>query len=201
MPKVTTASPYNFTARSRKDMTAAILSNGGRYDRHEFRGGNFALLAYNVKGYYANLSLDNLLKIWDERKEHELTPQEIDAVISTYNEYEQDLYDAALESARLDLTDSDIYQMDYNGTLHSVEWVFAGRSGGYAVPLKIDHITLIHDSRAEAEDYLLDLPFDDLRTLYRLSQMWTHDLTPEDASEAIEYAAAFDLVVNFAGIL
>jgi hypothetical protein len=136
-----------------------------------------------------------------------------------YKGEEDNLYEIAVEDAWEDVNGSDCYTHLYDGTNCDAKFASYGRSGGYIglngfLKYSDAKSTYIYDFTDHDSDYwnavfrgnpyphgsrasedwfseYRELPFPDLRLLYRLVVMLNHDFTRDAACEAVEHQAAY----------
>ncbi len=156
----------------------------------------YGLFAFNVKVHSTDLSFDHLTKLAIESGElsASVSKRYLDACRELHNE--QKLYDWATESARDGVMDCETYSMLWDGNGAIANWEFNGRSGGWLVLTEFEGIKLAGRSLDFTYSDLADLPFPQLRRLYRFIVQCQHDFNPGNVRSEVEYQAAFDLFSN-----
>lgn len=186
--------PYTYACKKRKDMVAHILDVGGHNDTY-YR----YPLAFNVKGYHADLSFDHLwATIWDQLPFH--TEEYKTYLQKVYQEHEFRLFEIGVEDARRSMTEADCHNTLWSGETFEVIWDFIGSSGGWACPADWNGYHFQNVSDYDFEEMLEEMNWADLQKLYKMVVQWETDLTPQKASREIEYQAAFNLMANYADI-
>ena len=194
--------PFNYPAKSRKDMIAFLTYIGGHCTMH-----NNYPLAFNVKAYGVDLSFDHLWQEYHAKGQGDMTPKPSDLTFQgglayrklceeQYADNEELLFDWAIEDARRSVSDGDCYRMTWHGKLADVKFGFIGRQGGWLVIEEFEGFNLSNVYNSEFEDVLKDMPFETLSLLYRLAVQWEEEFTRKRAEEQIEYYAASTLFVN-----
>lgn len=204
MMKIKMPEYYRAPLKSKRDIIDWITSNFNRpyYDRND---GSWFHWDVSVP-YKTDLSFDRLLEIldWGYIGDSDFVPKEqiIAALRQRYEDNGPDeytLWDCAVDNARESVRDDDGYKMLWDGTDVGAEWWFLGRNGKHLCLAKFDGCDIsrrIGDQ--DLVEYLEDLHTDGkLHTLYKFLVQCNHDFKPEYVQETVEYAAAFDLFVNF----
>lgn len=153
-------------------------------------------LVWDVKLYGLNLDLDHLIAICKENGEwHEIYDEYMDIIKSLYNP--DALYELAVEAAVDGVNRDDTFKELWDGTPLNVEYTQIGRSGGHLAIERWECQRIDFCSTEAAYDFFSDMPYDELRTLYRLVVMLDHDWTREAACQEVEYMAVNLLFANW----
>lgn len=187
---------YRMSARSRADIVAAIMSMSQKraYDHHAYG------LCFNVKVYTPDLSLKNLLRHWrnaDGDSAYTHNPRWLKDVAERYAEHAGSLFEWGTEGACRYFTDdiSSTFRELWDGTKVSVEYGFAGRSGGWLVILEFEGYSFV-DRGIDVDERLMGMDYPTLRKLYQLILMLNHDLSRDKRDHEVEYQAAFCFFAN-----
>jgi len=186
---------YRAPLRRRRGIASFLLSS---YRQHTSQDYGMLLLTWDVKLYGLNLDFEHLLEV--HRQDYNPDDYGEAWLAAARDLYEsQDLNrleEHAAEDARRHVNEDDTYKQLWDGTPLDVEYDFIGRSGGHIALTKFDGAELFTRGRpggllATATIGDLDLPFEDLRRLYRLVVMLDHDFTRGAARAEVEHQAAF----------
>lgn len=195
--------------RSRKAMVNFICGIGG-YQSH----GERSAIEFNVKAYGADLDADNLWKLlvsgkMDVGPDPKLPPEHLAQAKAlfwrVYDEHRDHLWEWAIEEAYDGWKDSDTPFETFAS--HRIDWdhSMAGRSGGHLIMTECEGIDL-RCSEDDLEEKLMEkeppsgayvLPHWKVRALFIICVQNSVDLTPQKASEEVEYRAAWRLWVSF----
>ena len=192
--RLRTPAKYRAPLRSRNAITDYLLNRDGHCSGHDWY-----LFAFNVKAYGVDLDFWHLLDLWiktgepTEDDEWALKqPEYFTAIETAFTDAEEKLFWAGQERAWDDLTDSETYQMLWDGTEIDVEYSGFGRSSGWIVITRLLHEEFnSRDREPDYEEWLNSLSMERLRLVYRFIVQCTADFTQKSAAEAIEYGAAF----------
>lgn len=187
---------YAAPLRSRKAIIAFLIEHP---DYHRSMS-TCSPLAWNVKLYGIDLSYDNLVKKYKESGYAGPWidfPEFTTAAKAKYDEHEKHLWEWGVEDASRGVNENDSNKTLWSGTELDVEYVFAGRSGGWLLMHKFEGKDFTRFSyREEFEEYLSELPFRDLRNLYQLVVQNDHDFAREQVVAEVEYLTAFTFFEN-----
>lgn len=186
-----TKCPYSFPARSRKAMLAYLGAHSSYWPMSSWNRG--FVLAWNVKIYKLDSSgkaapLDYPVQ------------DRFDAQWEAYAENDSHLFWEACENAARLYTDGE--WSNYPG-IEQGEWQFGinGRSGGYMIlsdapawltkPRGWACNRMTWDSRGDYQEWLAELPTDQLRRFYRAIVALDRDLRREACESEVAYHIAF----------
>lgn len=188
--------------RSRKDIIAAILklTDQRSYDYMPYP------FCFNVKMYRVNLDLDNLLAIHKESEDIEkFDPDWLEKINEKYEEVSTDqLYDWGLEDARAYFVEwcntdkpCDTMVTTEDGIkCEGVTYSFEGRSGGW-LSLNTFEGYNFNDRNSDIEETLAEMPFQELRKLYKLISTIAKQVGGNNPEQEVEYQAAFNFFQNY----
>ena len=176
------SNPYQFPLRSRQAMTAYLAEHESYWPMNSWNGG--FVLSWNVKVYHADFSghsgSEPLNPAYDDKW---------DAYVDAHDY----LFWHACEDAASWLLDGD-YSTWPGDDRGSYRFMLNGRTGGHLClmscgivpqPHRWSMAPFIFEGRGHWQDYLSDLPFADLRRLYKAIACMDQDFTGRKVSSEI----------------
>lgn len=183
---------YKMKTRSREGMTEAIVDITNQRAYH-----NHYLLCFNVKCYNVDLDLLNLISLWREYEGDQPYTHNLNwlcAVKKKYEEVKDRLFEWAIEAARLQFEESDLFHTLYDGTELSVEYQFVGRCGGWLAITRFEKYPFTVGP--DLEESLAQMEYAELKKLYQLILV-IHDATKRSKiKKEIELQAAYNFFLN-----
>lgn len=153
-------------------------------------------IVFIVKCYHANLDFDHLYEIFkDSGYLTNHAPEYRAFCREQHAEHHESLWEWGLEDARRGITDDDAHRMvwDSDGPTVTVEFGFAGRSGGWLVVTNYAGANL---RGVEIEAFCAELDAAQIEHLYKLIRQWEVDFATDKLTHELEYQAAFNLFCN-----
>lgn len=191
----------------RRAIADYLLNRRSRY----YQGHGTLLFCFPVKIGHLDITFEHLLDLYRRMGYGPDKVSDPGWVKEARQRYEitdpNDLYALAVEDARLQVSESNVFRHLDDGTPVAVDYAFVGRSGGWVALTEFEGLKLTDPERLrclfhgdtgqagdDGEDYMDD---DTLGKLYRLVRMLEQELSGTKTRQEVEYQAAFALFEVF----